>query len=85
MTRPSRLTPTVHAVIVARTCRGGALAHAVEALGLRLKTVEGWLTRGRRESAGPCFDLARAVDEARAAHEAELERVTAEILDGHDV
>jgi transposase-like protein len=65
----SKFTPENRAVILAQLRTGGSLAGACREIGVRLKTAEGWLTRGRRENDGDYADFAQAVDEARAAHE----------------
>lgn len=57
---------------------GGSMAAACRHPGLPLKTVEGWITRGRREQTGPFADFAATVDAARERAAIELqERLSA--------
>jgi hypothetical protein len=65
----SKFTPESRAVILAQLRAGGSLAGACRDIGVRLKTAEGWLTRGRREPDGDYADFADAVEAARAEHD----------------
>jgi transposase-like protein len=65
----SKFTPENRAVILAQLRSGGSLAGACRDVGVRLKTAEGWLTRGRRDDDGDYADFAQAVDEARVARQ----------------
>lgn len=61
----TKFTPDTRASITASLRAGGSFAGACREVGLRQKTAEGWLTRGRREDEGPYAEFAAAVDEAR--------------------
>jgi hypothetical protein len=64
----SRFTAANAAYIAEQVRKGRSLAEVCEELDLRLKTVEGWLTRGRKEiEALPYANFAAAVDQARIA------------------
>jgi hypothetical protein len=69
MAARTKFTPENRAVILTQLRNGGSLAGACRDIDVRLKTAEGWLTRGRRERDGDYADFAQAVDEARAVHE----------------
>lgn len=56
-------------MIIANVRQGGSLAAACRDLDIRLKTAEGWITRGRREERGTYCEFTRAYDEAKAAFE----------------
>ncbi len=61
----SRFTPEVRGALLERVAAGVSMADACRAVGVREKTVKGWLTRGRREGAGVYADFAAAVEAAR--------------------
>ena len=61
----SKFTPYNRAAVVAHLRRGGAMAEVCRDLDVRLKTAEGWLTRGRREEQGDYADFAEKVEAAR--------------------
>ena len=61
----SRFTPEHRGALIERTAAGVSLRDACRALGLREKTVAGWLARGRREDSGDYTDFAAAIDQAR--------------------
>src|SRR6266516_2395528 len=61
----TKFTPELRGALIERTSAGVSLPDACRALDLRLATVKGWLTRGRREQQGPFADFADAVEAAR--------------------
>jgi hypothetical protein len=63
----SKFTREIRGGLIERTAAGVSLADASRALDVRLATVKGWLTRGRREDSGDYADFAQAVDQARGA------------------
>jgi hypothetical protein len=63
----SKFTPEIRGALVERTAAGVSLADSCRAVGLRLNTVKGWLSRGRQERDGVYGDFARAIREARKA------------------
>lgn len=65
----TKFTPENRAVIIAQVRVGGTLESAGRELGIRLKTIQGWLTRGRRERDGDYTDFAQAIEEARLARQ----------------
>ena len=71
----SKFTPDVRATIVAEIRNGTTLPDACQRAGVRVKTAEGWLARGRRETEGRYATFAADVDQARhAAAQATLTR-----------
>jgi hypothetical protein len=77
----TKFTPENRAVILSHLRTGGSLAGACRDIGVRLKTAEGWLTRGRREDDGDYAEFAASVEEARLAHE--RAGMNADEFDGH--
>jgi hypothetical protein len=63
----SLFTPAACYGLIARFARGGSLRGACADLGLEEKTVEAWLTRGRRDGSGEYADFAAAVEAARTS------------------
>jgi IS30 family transposase len=61
----SKFTPETRGVIIERTAAGVSLADISTALDIRLPTLKGWLTRGRREESGQYHDFAQAIESAR--------------------
>jgi hypothetical protein len=61
----TKFTPENRGGLIERTAAGVSLADASRDLGLRLPTVKGWLTRGRRESSGPYTEFVAAIERAR--------------------
>lgn len=82
----SKFIPEHRDALIEHTAAGRSLRCACRALGFREATVKGWLTRGRREAAGPYTEFAAAVEQARQAAQArpgpigadELARVVSE-------
>ena len=48
----SKFTPEARGEVVERTAAGVSLADVCRAVGVREKTVKGWITRGRQEPEG---------------------------------
>lgn len=63
----SLFTPEVRGGLLERICAGVSTKDAAKAVGVREKTVKGWLTKGRREASGEYAEFVQAVEEARAA------------------
>lgn len=61
----SKFTPETHGALIERTAAGVSLPDACRALDLRLSTVKGWITRGRREADGDHAEFVAALDAAR--------------------
>ncbi len=61
----TKFTPEVTARIVARVELGVSFADSAAAVGVKLPTAKGWLSRGRKEDSGRCHDFAAAVERAR--------------------
>ena len=70
MARPTKFTDTTCTAIVERVRVGVSLTEAARAESVDPRTVRGWIQRGRQEDEGAYFDLAIAVDAARAEAEA---------------
>lgn len=61
----AKFTPETRGGLLERTAAGVSMVDACRSLGLREKTVAGWLTRGRGEASGEYAEFARAIDQAR--------------------
>ena len=73
----SKFTPQTRAALVAHIRQGGALAQACRESDIGVKTVEGWITRGRRDLAtegilSEYAEFAESVDAARELADAEV-------------
>lgn len=77
----ARLTPELAAGLAARLAAGVSIADAGRAVGVHPKTLGRWLSRGRREEAGPYASLVAAVDEACRVREEQARERTDEELD----
>lgn len=83
----SKFTPETRGGLLERIAAGLSLADAAREVGVREKTVKGWLTRGRKEDTGPYAQFASAVQKAREAaksrpvpmDEAELAQVVSQM------
>lgn len=74
----SRFTDPVRGGLLDRIAAGASLVDACRDVGVREKTVKGWITRGRREEAGDYAAFVAAVDAARAEAQAAPGPMTAE-------
>jgi hypothetical protein len=61
-----KLTPEVHQTLVNVVATTGRITAAAGKCGLGVRTVRGWLQRGRAEEEGPFHDLAVAIERAKA-------------------
>lgn len=78
----SKFTPQTRAALVAHIRQGGALAQACRESDIGVKTVEGWITRGRRDRVTEAVlgegvlseyaEFAKSVDAARELAAAEV-------------
>lgn len=64
-----KFTAETRAAIIANVRAGSSFADGCRAGGVRLKTAEGWLARGRREPRGLYAEFAAAISTARGALE----------------
>ena len=69
----SKFTPETRGALLERFAAGCSVPDAARATGLNDQTLKHWLKRGRQETTGPDLEVARAVDEARAAAKARPE------------
>jgi transposase len=76
----SKFTAEARGALLERIAAGVSMRDAARAVGIREKTVKGWLTRGRREETGDYADFAAAVEEVRAAA-----KERAEPMDGDEL
>lgn len=74
----SKFTPEARGALLERFAAGLSLPDAARAAGINEKTLKGWLTRGRHESAGDYAVFAEAVGTARADAEQRPGPMTAE-------
>lgn len=61
----SAFTPEARGALLERTAAGVSLPDACRASGVRLNTVKSWITRGRRDQAGPYTEWVTDLDAAR--------------------
>ena len=61
----TKFTPEARGALIERVASGVSLADAARAIGLREKTVKGWITRGRREDGGDYAEFAQRIEQAR--------------------
>lgn len=61
----TKFTPENRGALIERTAAGVSLPDACRAADLRLTTVKGWITRGRRETDGPYAEFVAAIEQAR--------------------
>lgn len=74
----TKFTPENRAGLIERTAAGVSLPDAARDLEIRLPTVKGWITKGRKEASGPHFDFVNAMDAAREQAKADPEPMTPE-------
>ncbi len=61
----TKFTPQARGALIERVASGVSLTDAARAIGLREKTVKGWITRGRREDEGDYTEFAQRIEQAR--------------------
>lgn len=66
--RPTSFHPDTCRAVTARIAAGATIAEAAATVDLKPRTVQNWISRGRKEESGPYSDFAD--DVARARHEA---------------
>ena len=61
----TKFTPEARGALIERVASGVSLADVARAIGVREKTVKGWITRGRREDEGAYAAFAPRIGQAR--------------------